>query len=83
MMKRRSILSVLLVAIAVPILPIYRAEARKTKKGKATGRKRGSSGGGGYANCTEARAAGAAPIRRGEAGYSPKLDRDGDGIACE
>ena len=36
-----------------------------------------------YANCTEARAAGAAPIRRGEPGYAPKLDRDGDGIACE
>jgi hypothetical protein len=36
-----------------------------------------------YANCTAARAAGAAPIHRGEPGYSTKLDRDGDGIACE
>lgn len=36
-----------------------------------------------YANCAAARAAGAAPIRRGEPGYSSKLDRDGDGIACE
>ena len=36
-----------------------------------------------YANCTEVRAAGAAPIHRGEPGYSSKLDRDGDGIACE
>ena len=36
-----------------------------------------------YANCKEARAAGAAPIRVGEPGYSRKLDRDGDGIACE
>ena len=36
-----------------------------------------------YANCTEARAAGAAPVRRGDPGYSPKLDRDGDGIGCE
>ena len=35
------------------------------------------------ANCAEARAAGAAPIHRGEPGYSRKLDRDGDGIACE
>jgi hypothetical protein len=26
---------------------------------------------------------GAAPIHRGEPGYSSKLDRDGDGIACE
>lgn len=36
-----------------------------------------------YANCTEVRAAGAAPIRSGDAGYSRGLDRDGDGIACE
>lgn len=36
-----------------------------------------------YANCSEARAAGAAPIRRGQPGYSARLDRDGDGIGCE
>ncbi|MCD2189937.1 thermonuclease family protein [Actinomycetospora soli] len=36
-----------------------------------------------YANCDAARAAGAAPLHRGEPGYSGKLDRDGDGIACE
>lgn len=36
-----------------------------------------------YANCSQARAAGVAPIRQGEDGYSSKLDRDGDGIACE
>lgn len=36
-----------------------------------------------YANCSEARAAGAAPIRRGEPGYRSGLDRDDDGLACE
>lgn len=36
-----------------------------------------------YANCSEARAAGAAPIYAGQPGYSRKLDRDGDGVACE
>ncbi|MFG1838077.1 excalibur calcium-binding domain-containing protein [Micromonospora sp. NPDC049175] len=36
-----------------------------------------------YANCTAARAAGAAPIRKGDPGYSRKLDGDGDGIGCE
>ncbi len=36
-----------------------------------------------YANCSAARAAGAAPILRGEPGYRAGLDRDGDGIACE
>jgi hypothetical protein len=36
-----------------------------------------------YANCDAVRAAGAAPVRRGDPGYSRKLDRDGDGIGCE
>ncbi|MEJ2869536.1 excalibur calcium-binding domain-containing protein [Actinomycetospora sp. OC33-EN08] len=36
-----------------------------------------------YANCSAAKAAGAAPLYRGQAGYSAKLDRDGDGVACE
>ena len=36
-----------------------------------------------FANCTEVRAAGAAPIRRGEPGYAAHLDRDDDGVACE
>ncbi|WP_278314951.1 GmrSD restriction endonuclease domain-containing protein [Lolliginicoccus levis] len=36
-----------------------------------------------YANCSAVKAAGAAPIRIGEPGYSTKLDRDGDGIGCE
>jgi hypothetical protein len=38
---------------------------------------------GAFANCTAARAAGAAPVRRGDPGYAPRLDRDGDGIGCE
>lgn len=36
-----------------------------------------------FANCAEARAAGAAPVRRGDPGYGPHLDRDGDGVGCE
>ena len=38
---------------------------------------------GAFANCTAARAAGAAPVRVGTAGYGSHLDRDGDGIGCE
>lgn len=33
--------------------------------------------------CRDARAAGYAPMRRGEAGYRPALDADNDGVACE
>ena len=36
-----------------------------------------------YANCTQAKNVGAAPLYSGQPGYSRKLDRDGDGIACE
>ncbi|WHU45959.1 excalibur calcium-binding domain-containing protein [Gordonia sp. L191] len=36
-----------------------------------------------YSNCSEARAAGAAPLYRGDPGYRSALDRDNDGIACE
>ncbi|WP_064747451.1 excalibur calcium-binding domain-containing protein [Lysobacter antibioticus] len=42
-----------------------------------------SGGGGAFANCSAARAAGAAPVRRGDPGYSRRLDRDGDGVGCE
>jgi hypothetical protein len=36
-----------------------------------------------YPNCDAVRAAGAAPLRRGDPGYSRELDRDGDGVACD
>jgi hypothetical protein len=36
-----------------------------------------------YANCTAVRAAGAAPIHRGDPGWRDAFDRDGDGIGCE
>ncbi|WP_240135611.1 excalibur calcium-binding domain-containing protein [Streptomyces sp. MUM 178J] len=46
----------------------------------------GGSGGVGstyYKNCDAARAAGAAPVHRGDPGYGSHLDRDGDGVGCE
>lgn len=36
-----------------------------------------------YRYCKDARAAGAAPLYRGDPGYRPQLDRDNDGVACE
>jgi excalibur calcium-binding domain-containing protein len=36
-----------------------------------------------FHRCAEARAAGVAPMRRGEPGYREGLDADHDGIACE
>jgi hypothetical protein len=36
-----------------------------------------------YENCDAARAAGAAPVHRGDPGYAPHLDRDDDGTGCD
>ncbi|OHV27453.1 hypothetical protein BBK14_20495 [Parafrankia soli] len=36
-----------------------------------------------YQSCADARAAGAAPLHRGQPGYRSALDDDGDGTACE
>lgn len=36
-----------------------------------------------YQTCREAFQDGRANIRRGEPGYRPELDADGDGLACE
>ena len=38
---------------------------------------------GSFRNCAAARAAGAAPVRRGDPGYGSHLDRDNDGVGCE
>jgi len=40
-------------------------------------------GGREFANCSQARAAGAAPVRESDPGYGRHLDRDGDGVGCE
>lgn len=36
-----------------------------------------------YSGCNEVRAAGKAPLFRGDPGYARHLDRDSDGVACE
>jgi hypothetical protein len=42
-----------------------------------------ASGKTGYLNCVHVRLVGAAPLKKGDAGYSRDLDVDGDGTACE
>jgi hypothetical protein len=36
-----------------------------------------------YSGCSEARAAGSAPMYRGSPGYRQSMDGDYDGVACE
>ena len=56
-------------------------QAEEARQAQANQQKAGQSAY--YANCTQAKNAGAAPLYSGQPGYSRKLDRDGDGIACE
>ena len=49
----------------------------------APARQAGPARRGAFSNCAEARAAGAAPVHRGDPGYGPHLDRDNDGVGCE
>ncbi|MFV1372480.1 excalibur calcium-binding domain-containing protein, partial [Klebsiella pneumoniae] len=59
--------------VPAPPEPVQSAPVREASTGQNVS----------YANCTEARNAGAAPVRRGDPGYSSRLDRDGDGVGCE
>lgn len=61
------------------------ARPKRATRRRVSTRRKSNGGGGGvyYANCSAARAAGAAPVMRGSPGYAPKLDRDNDGVGCE
>ncbi|WP_346037200.1 GmrSD restriction endonuclease domain-containing protein [Brevibacterium picturae] len=61
------------------------SNSQKSNSTGSSSKETRTSGGGSvyYENCTAARDAGAAPVRRGDAGYASHLDRDGDGVGCE
>ncbi|WP_245614237.1 excalibur calcium-binding domain-containing protein [Actinokineospora inagensis] len=57
---------------AAPVTTVEAAEPEVAKPAQAY-----------YKNCTEAKAAGAAPLHQGDPGYRAALDKDHDGVACE
>ena len=61
----------------------YHCHRGGTSAPKRTVRSISSSSSSAFRNCTEARAAGAAPVYRGDPGYGEHLDRDNDGVGCE
>ena len=61
----------------------HRASRPSTPASTPARRESAPSNGWSYTNCAQARAAGAAPVHRGEPGYGSHLDRDDDGIGCE
>jgi len=73
--ERAAIARVLATCPSTP-LPMDDAPVQRLGSGAGTST-------GGYASCAAARAAGAAPVRAGDPGYSRSLDGDGDGVGCE
>ncbi|MGT2515617.1 excalibur calcium-binding domain-containing protein [Sphingomonas panni] len=63
--------------------PRSETPARQTRKRAGEGAAFSTGQASTYRSCAEARAAGAAPVRVGDTGYSRRLDRDGDGVGCE
>ena len=72
-MKNKKILLAILLGGVILSLPMVGA-VKKKSSGSSTVR---------FKSRKEARAAGYSDIKKGEPGYSPNLDRDNDGIACE
>lgn len=70
-----------IVAAVVALLAVIGIAA--VSFGATQGGGTGSNGKAYYANCDEARSAGASPMVRGASGYRYGLDGDGDGRACE
>jgi hypothetical protein len=65
------------------VVPVHVSEPSQASSGTTTSGSASSPGSVYYANCDAARAAGVAPLHRGDPGYDSHLDRDGDGVACE
>jgi hypothetical protein len=82
----RALPPFVLLALLGGVPAVLAAQAPRAPSGGPAARRPAEGDRGGFAyyrNCDAARAAGAAPIRRGEPGYRAALDRDDDGIACE
>jgi len=79
----------MLAGLCLPALASAQAQPRDSQRTAAAGNPRPQGSGQQasssvyFPNCDAARAADAAPLYRGEPGYRPPLDRDGDGVACE
>jgi hypothetical protein len=56
---------------------VTRQTSAKKKRSAASGSNRR------FRSCEDAQKAGFTHMRRGQAGYSKGLDRDGDGVACD
>lgn len=81
----RIIIAILLIGalLAATVADAGRRKSGGAKRVRSLAVRSMPSATGAFRSCAEARAAGAAPVRRGSPGYSRRLDRDGDGVGCE
>lgn len=80
---RGSALSIPAAAAATFVIAYAAAPGPGTADGEGLGTSGLSAASVYYSDCNEARAAGVAPIYRGQPGYRSEMDGDSDGIACE
>ena len=76
-MRNKKVLLAIMLGGVILALPGTGAVKKKVKKtsGSSTTVK--------FRSCKAAKATGYSNMKKGEPGYSPNLDRDNDGIACE
>ena len=72
-MRNKKVLLAIMLGGVILALPMT-GTVKKKSSGRSTVK---------FRSCKDARAAGYSNMKRGEPGYSPNLDRDNDGIACE
>ena len=73
-MRNKKIFLAILLGGIILWLPTIGATKKKSSGNSTTVK---------FKSCKAAKAAGYSDMKRGEPGYSPNLDRDNDGIACE
>ena len=66
--------------LIVSLPPVAELTASEKKRRRTIG---GAGAARKFSSCAAARKAGFTHMRRGQAGYSKTLDRDGDGVACD
>ena len=73
-MRNKKVFLAILLGGFILSLPTIGATKKKSSENSTTVK---------FKSCKAAKAAGYSDMKRGEPGYSPNLDRDNDGIACE
>ena len=81
--ERRNLLRTLTASVNIPLVNPIRLIIALSAVAIALATAPSAAADGPYANCSQAKADGVCNITTDSPWYSAKLDRDGDGLACE